>query len=317
MQKWEIRWIICALVFFATTVNYLDRQVISLLKPFWRKNLTVRNRLFKYSYCFSDSLCGGYLGFGRIIDKLAQAGLCIVLNIMEFVFYCHAFAKTTLVLYCQSRTGWVRGNWPALLNNCRMVPKRNVPCNGIFNSGANIGAIIAPVVVPGLRLLGLAGSFYYYRSNWLTLVGFWFIFYEIPEKQRRLMKPEFDIFIAIWKKFCWKGGINQLEKITWIQANMAFMIGNLWQIQSGGSSFLVAFFPSDEYGNDSTQVSLPLALVYTMSVLEVSEVVGFPGFWSKRMAVYKHEKPRCLFCSLCYPGVAAQALAGLIHGWQL
>jgi ACS family hexuronate transporter-like MFS transporter len=191
------RWIVCGLLFFATTVNYIDRQILSLLKPILDDELHWTNEQFgQVNAVFQGCYALGALAFGRFIDRfgtkigyatsiaawsLAAAGHALVGSIGGFFL-----ARSCLGL-------GEGGNFPSAIKAVALwFPKKERAfATAVFNSGSNVGAIIAPAVVPWLAFTwgwrsaflaaGVAGMI------WLLL---WIPFYNVPEKIRRLSRAE-------------------------------------------------------------------------------------------------------------------------------
>jgi len=148
------RWTICALVFFATTINYLDRAVISLLKSTLTKELKwteddYANIVIAFQICYAL----GFLGAGRLIDKLGtKIGYALATTLWSIAAICHGFVTNTLGFFIARGALGVTesGNFPAAIKTvAEWFPKKErALATGIFNSGANIGAIIAPLTVP-------------------------------------------------------------------------------------------------------------------------------------------------------------------------
>jgi len=320
------RWTICALVFFATTVNYLDRQVISLLKPFLEKEFDWSE--IDYSnvvIAFQIAYAIGFAGAGRIIDKTGtKLGYALSLGFWSLASIAHAFATTTFGFgVARAALGLSEGgNWPAAIKTvAEWFPKKErALATGIFNSGSNIGAIIAPVVVPYLAVtMGWKAAFVITGAIGLFWLIFWFIYYDLPSKQKRLKKAEFDYIHSdqdevdgedenpvSWKKLL-------VYKQSW-----AFMIGKfltdpIWW-------FLLFWMPSflqNEYGMTGTQVSLPLVLIYTMSAFGSIGGGWLSGFLiGKGWSVFRARKTAMLiFAVSIIPVVAAQSL-GKINPWM-
>jgi MFS transporter, ACS family, hexuronate transporter len=219
MKIGKYRWTICALIFFATTINYLDRQVIGILKPLLESDLKIGEAEYGYIVtCFQLAYAFGMVIAGRLIDKFGtKIGYGISVLLWSFAAMGHAFAKGGLGFgFWRALLGISEsGNFPAAIKTvAEWFPKRErALATGIFNSGTNIGAVVAPLAVPAIAtawgwqaafiLTGLIGFI------WLI---FWFIFYEIPEKQRRLSKAEMEII---------KSDTDEVEEnpkpISWIK----------------------------------------------------------------------------------------------------
>jgi ACS family hexuronate transporter-like MFS transporter len=195
------RWTICALVFFATTVNYLDRTVIAFLKPYlathfnWSPLEEIANyanleMAFKFSYAF------GFIFAGRIVDKLGtKLGYSLATALWSLAAMAHALATTTFGFgVARVALGLTEaGNFPAAIKSvAEWFPKKErALATGIFNSGTNIGAIAVPFTIPFLaETYGWKMAFILTGSVGFIWLILWIIFYEIPSKQKRLGAAE-------------------------------------------------------------------------------------------------------------------------------
>jgi MFS transporter, ACS family, hexuronate transporter len=199
----KYRWTICTLVFFATTINYLDRQVIAILKPFLEADLGIGEADYGYimgAFTFAYGI--GMLLAGRIIDKLGtKIGYALSLFLWSVAAMAHAFTRGAIGLSIMRGFLGVSeaGNFPAAVKTvAEWFPKKErALATGIFNSGTNIGAILAPLTVPFMATQwGWQWAFIITGAIGLLWLIFWFIFYEVPEKQKRLSKPELDHILS-------------------------------------------------------------------------------------------------------------------------
>jgi ACS family hexuronate transporter-like MFS transporter len=320
----KYRWTICALVFFATTINYLDRQVISLLKPILEKEFNWSE--IDYSnivIAFQLSYAIGMVGFGRIIDKIGtKLGYALSLLVWSFAAIAHAFARSTFgFAAARSSLGLSEaGNFPAAIKTvAEWFPKKErALATGIFNSGANVGAIIAPIVVPWMAInWGWQTAFIVTGGIGLTWLIFWFILYEVPAKQKRLSKVEYDYIHSDAEEI-----FDDKETVSWtkllgFRQTWAFVAGKfltdpIWW-------FLLFWLPSfldKEYGMKGTQVSIPIALVYSMTCIG-----SIGGGWlssfmiQKGWSINRARKTSMLFFAVCVvPVIMAQAI-GKINPW--
>jgi len=213
------------------------------------------------------------------------------------------------------------GNFPAAVKTvAEWFPKKErALATGIFNSGSNVGAIIAPIAVPWIAVTwGWQEAFIVTGAIGLIWLIFWFIFYEIPDKQKRLRKTEYDYIHSDVEEM----NAGKQEPVRWIKLlgfkqTWAFVFGKfmtdpIWW-------FLLFWLPSflkSEYNMTGTQVSLPIALVYTMTVFGSIGGGWLSGFLIKKgWPVYKARKTSMLAFAICVvPVVAAQAL-GQISPW--
>ena len=150
------RWTVCALIFFATTINYLDRQVISILKPLLESDLNIGEveygnivTIFQLFYGISMLLAG------RLIDKFGtKIGYGISVLLWSIAAMGHSLAKGVIGFgFWRALLGMSEsGNFPAAIRTiAEWFPKRErALATGIFNSGTNVGAIVAPLAVPAI-----------------------------------------------------------------------------------------------------------------------------------------------------------------------
>jgi ACS family hexuronate transporter-like MFS transporter len=194
------RWTVCALIFFATTINYLDRQVISILKPLLESDLNIGEveygnivTIFQLFYGISMLLAG------RLIDKFGtKIGYGISVLLWSIAAMGHSLAKGVIGFgFWRALLGMSEsGNFPAAIRTiAEWFPKRErALATGIFNSGTNVGAIVAPLAVPAIVIAwGWQAAFIVTGVIGFIWIIFWFIFYEIPEKQRRLSAGELEL----------------------------------------------------------------------------------------------------------------------------
>ncbi len=150
----KYRWTICALLFFATTINYLDRQVISLLKPYLEVQFKWTESDYSYIVmAFQLSYALGMIFVGRFIDKVGtKLGYALSTLAWSLSAMGHALANGTLGFgIARSFLGVSEaGNFPAAIKTVsEWFPKKErAYATGIFNSGSNIGAVVAPLTVP-------------------------------------------------------------------------------------------------------------------------------------------------------------------------
>ena len=274
------RWTICALIFFATTINYLDRQVISLVAPHflipefgWSEtdyaNLTVA---FQLAYAIA------MFGAGRLIDKTGtKIGYALSLFLWSLAAMGHALIKTTTGFFVARAALGVTesGNFPAAIKAvAEWFPKKErALATGIFNAGTNIGAIIAPLTVPFIaKTWGWREAFFITGAIGLVWLIFWFWLYEIPKKQKRLKKPEFDyIHSDADEAAAAAAPAAQQERVGWGQLlgfkqTWAFAIGKF--LTDGIWWFYLFWLPkflTAQYKLSAEEIAIPVALVYTIA----------------------------------------------------
>lgn len=326
----KYRWTICSLLFFATTVNYLDRAVISLLKPYLAKDFgwTPAQEAGNYAdieMAFKLSYAIGMLFAGRLIDKLGtKIGYALATALWSVAAICHAFAKGTLgFAIARVFLGITEsGNFPAAIKaTAEWFPKKErALATGIFNSGSNIGAIAAPLSVPLIAdnwgwewafiITGAIGFI------WLIL---WFIYYEVPRMQKKLSAEELAYIESDKEDIAAAPDAEQLPRLSWgklltYRQTWAFAIGKfltdpVWWFYL----FWLPDFLRKEYHLTSREIMWPVAVVYI-----ISSIGSIGGGWlpmkliNNNWPVFKARKTSMLIYAFCVvPIVFAQQLGSM------
>ncbi len=324
----KYRWVICSLVFFATTVNYLDRQVISLLKDDYLEPV------FKWTesdyanivVVFQIAYALGMIGAGWFIDKIGtKLGYAVALIVWSLAAIGHALAGGTGGFMLARAVLGVSeaGNFPAAIKTvAEWFPKKErALATGIFNSGSNIGAILAPLTVPLIALnWGWQWAFIITGAIGLIWLIFWFMVYETPEKHTKLSKAELNYINSDSDES--QKSLNSTGKISWGQLlgykqTWAFIIGKfltdpVWWFYL----FWLPSFLKNQYRMTKTDLAIPIAVVYMMTTFG-SILGGWLSSYliSRGWEVYKARKvAMLLFAILIVPVVSAQAL-GHINPW--
>ena len=336
MKKTKIgsyRWTICALVFFATTVNYLDRQVLSLLQPnleeiFGWTNTDYANitAVFQFTYAIS------MLFAGRIIDKLGTRwgfGWAIILWSVGAMIHALALPLGEGIVAVLGWTGIAAvsisvpgfmlarailafgesGNFPAAIKaTAEYFPKRERSlATGIFNSGANIGAVLAPLTVPWIYLhWGWEAAFIVIGAIGFLWLGFWLFLYERPEKQKRLSATELE-YINSEEDQAYNDSAQGKEKVkwfrllgyrqTWAFASGKFMTDGIWWF----FLFWLPAYLKAQYDVVNQGVALPLMVVYTMAM--GGSILGgwFPVYFIRKGFLVYDGRMRAMFLIATFP----------------
>lgn len=340
----KYRWTICALLFFATTVNYLDRQVLSLLKTSLENEFNWTNSdyaniasVFQFVYAIS------MLFAGRIVDKLGTKwGFAWAIIIWSVGAIIHAYAVPLGTVFA-AVLGWVgitavpvsilgfmisravlgfgeAGNFPAAIKaTAEYFPKKERSfATGIFNSGANIGAVLAPLSVPWIaKHWGWESAFIIIGAIGFIWLLFWFMYYEIPAKQKRLSKEELAYINSdkvenetVNEKSAARTPWTVLlgYKQTWAFATGKFLTDGVWWFYL----FWLPGYLKDQYAMEGTEVMLPLAVLYSMTM-----VGSVGGGWFPTYFINKGYKPydgrmKAMLLIACIPLVvlASQPFGG-------
>jgi ACS family hexuronate transporter-like MFS transporter len=310
------RWTICSLLFFATTVNYLDRQVLSLLAPSLSKEFSWSNTdyanitaVFQFIYAIS------MLFAGRIIDKLGtKAGFALAIIIWSLGAVMHAYSipvGTTL----SKILGWIglaavpvsvlgfmasravlaigeSGNFPAAIKaTAEYFPKKERSfATGIFNSGSNVGAILAPLTVPWIALnWGWQSAFLIIGVIGFLWLLFWVWLYNKPSNQKRLSARELEYInsdsgdtIAADEQPGAKARVPWFKLLgyrqTWAFVFGKFMTDGVWW-------FFLFWLPKylfAQYGMEGTAIMLPLAVLYSMTMFGSIGGGWFPVYFIRK-----------------------------------
>jgi MFS transporter, ACS family, hexuronate transporter len=281
------RWTICALVFFATTVNYLDRQVIGILKPVLETEIGLGEKEFSYIVmAFQGAYALGLLFIGWFIDKVGtKLGYAVSIIVWGLSSMSHALARTPLGFgFARIALGiGESGNFPAANKTvAEWFPKKErALATGIWNSGTAIGAIIAPILIPWV--------IYYFASDpnhpawqvafiftgaldfiWLI---FWLFIYEKPERSKKLKQAELAYINSDIDEA--KNNSNK-SKIPWLSL---MKYRQIWGFTIAKALtdcawwFYLFWLPSflkDKYHvviNDFQNFALPLIIIYGMTMI--------------------------------------------------
>lgn len=266
------RWVICALLFFATTINYVDRQILGYLKP----TLEVEFNWTETDYAnivmiFAGFYALGYVAFGNFIDRLgSKKGYSISITIWSIAAILHAFVSGTMgFASVRALLGFGEaGNFPAAVKaTAEWFPKKErALATGIFNSGTSIGAVAAPILVPWL--LGNYGwqqAFLITGALGFIWLVFWIIFYEIPSRNKKVTPAEFEYIHSDNEV---QANVND-KPIKWsallgIKQTWVFIVGKL--LTDPIWWFFLFWLPpyfATTFALDLKKPSLQLVVVYT------------------------------------------------------
>ncbi len=300
------RWTICALLFAGTTINYIDRQVLGILAPLLQTEINWTESEYGWIVtAFQVMYAVGFLIFGWFIDKYGtKIGYGISITIWSIAAMAHALAKTPFG-FGVARAGLgfgESGSFPASIKTiAEWFPQRERAfAIGIFNSGTNIGALAAPIVVPWLTVTyGWQSAFIVTGAiGFLWLIG-WVLIYERPEQKKRLSSSELAYILSDKQetssvKIPW----SQLLKYrqTWAFMAGKFLTDPIWWFYL----FWLPKFLFKTYGLSITDLGLPLIVIYMM--ISVGSVGG--GWLSsflirKGTAVIKSRELVMLLCGIC------------------
>jgi len=324
------RWVICAFLFFATALNYVDRQTLSVLQNtiaeffkndrsldwviqysqfFYHSTFKANNGdwAIKYSFiifCFQTAYAIGYVLFGALIDKLgAKLGYSIAVVIWTCAHIACAMV-TSLVgfSYMLFALGLGQsGNFPAALKAvAEWFPQRErALANGVFNAGSNIGAIFTPLVVPVITLyFGWRMAFVTTGSLSVIWLIFWVWLYRRPKDNPKLKPAELAYIESDQppkeKKISWLEVISKKE--TWAFSIGKFLTDPIWWFYL----FWLPGFLHEQFKLNLNQFGPPIAVIYI-----ISDLGSIAGGWmsssliKRGQSVNAARKFTMLLCALC------------------
>lgn len=311
----KYRWVIMWLLFAAMVINYVDRQMIGVLKPtlqteFGWSETDYANIIFWFQAAYAVS----YLVFGRIMDRVgARWGFGVAFLIWQIGHIMHGAARDlshfimARVVLGVGEAGGFPGGIKAV---AEWFPKKERAfATGLFNAGTNIGAIVTPLVVPWLVLaFGWQAAFVVTGLLGLIWLPIWLLVYRRPREQKRVTPAE-----LAWieqdpadpvEKIGWRKLLTVKE--TWAYAAGKFLIDPIWWM----FLFWLPDFLGKRYGLDLKTFGPPLVAIYLLS--DVGSVGG--GWLSSRMmhrgaSLNRARKTTMLICALCAVPVAFAAYA--------
>ncbi|MBV9468014.1 MAG: MFS transporter [Abitibacteriaceae bacterium] len=319
----NFRWAICALLFFSTTINYMDRQIISLLKPQLSHDLGWNEHdyanivtAFQFAYAL------GYLFGGRLMDRIGvKRGLPLAAFCWSVACAAHGVVRSVMG-FSVARLGLgiaEGGNFPAAIKAVsEWFPiKERALATGIFNTGSNIGAIICPLIVPWLAIhFGWPSAFYITGALGIFWIFAWVLIYEIPDKHPRLSHGE--------RAYIEMGRVQAVEPavtVPWLdllryRAVWAYMIagvlaGPVWWFYL----FWIPDFLQKRFHLTLAAIGTPVMVIYMLSIIGSVSGGWLPSqLIGKGMSVNRARKIALLICALCVVPVFAAASVPSLWG---
>lgn len=270
------RWYILVLLFVATTINYLDRQIIGLLKPILEAEFDWSETDFAYIVmAFTAAYAIGLLFFGWFVDKVGtKKGYSIIVGIWSLAGMLHAAARSAWG-FGMARLGLgigEAGNFPAGVKAVsEWFPKKEKAlATGIFNSGTSIGVVVALLLVPWiLSRYGWHEVFLITGALGFVWMIFWHFMYSLPNKSKWITNEERELIRAGQEE----GEVQEKVPIKWLKLfsfpqTWAFVVGKAFidPIFWFFLFWLPAYF-SSTFDLDLTKPSLELMIIYTSTTV--------------------------------------------------
>jgi ACS family hexuronate transporter-like MFS transporter len=328
----HFRWVICGLLFLASTINYVDRQVVALLKPtlqqqFGWSEIDYADIVFAFQLAYAI----GFVFAGRVIDRLGtKRGFVLALLIWSAAAIAHAFAPAfgpaaasllglAGLAYSGSVAGFIAarfvlglgesGNFPAAIKTvAEWFPKRErALATGIFNAGTNVGALATPLIVPWITYrYGWPAAFIGTGALGLLWLGVWLPLYGAPAGHPRVGAAELQVIQSdppdAPARISWLSLIGYRQ--TWAVAAAKFGTDPIWWLYL----FWIPDFLHRRYGIDLQSMALPLVIIYL-----IADVGSVGGGWlsssllKRGWPVNRARKTAMFVCALAVTPVALAA----------
>jgi MFS transporter, ACS family, hexuronate transporter len=296
------RWTVCALLFVVTTVNYIDRQVLSILAPTLQRELHWSETAYGDVVSWFTALYAvGFLVVGRWLDRVGvRRGFAVAVVAWSVAAVGHAVARTTAG-FSAARALLGLGesaNFPGAIKTVAewFPDKERALATGIFNAGTNMGAIVAPLVVPWIALtFGWRWAFIGTGCLGFLWLWLWLALYRAPEAHPRLSAAELA-YIRVGAPAPVAGHISWLRLLgrrqTWAVVVGKFMTDPVWWFYL----FWLPKFLDTDYGIKLSQLALPLVVVYV--VADAGSVTGgwLSGALMKRGWTVNRARKTALLC---------------------
>jgi ACS family hexuronate transporter-like MFS transporter len=311
----NVRWAVCGLLFFATTVNYVDRQVLGILKPVLERELHWTESDYASIVSFFQLAYALMMPFaGRAMDWLGvRLGYALAVAVWSAASMLHSLASTPLQ-FSAARFALGIGeasNFPAAIKTVAdWFPRRERSfATGIFNSGSNIGAVVAPLAVPIVAAhFGWRASFIFTGSLDIVWLIVWLSFYRRPSEHKLVTSEE--------RRLIESGSENETtarvpySRVISKRPAWAFLVGKLltdpvWWFYL----FWVPGFLHDQYKLDLVHLGPPLVVIYV--VADIGSVLG--GWLPKKLAARGMDLSKARKTAMLICAVAVVPVAGVMY----
>ncbi len=300
----HFRWVICTLLLFGVTKNYMDRQVLGVLKTTLQHDLGWNE--IDYSnlvFMFQASYAVGIVVVGRLIDRLGtRLGYALSMIFWSLASMAHAAGGSFFSFaVARSALGFSEsGIFPASIKTVAewFPQKERALATGIFNAGSNIGAILTPLIVPWITLhYGWRVAFIVTGSLGFAWLAFWLLLYRKPEVHPRLSKRELDYIVsdrpAAPRRIRWIKLLSYRQ--TWAFVVAKFTTDPIWWFLL----FWIPDFLQRNHGLNLMQIGIPIMVIYILA--DVGSIAG--GWLSSSMihhgkSVNASRKVAMLVCAL-------------------
>jgi ACS family hexuronate transporter-like MFS transporter len=316
----KVRWGMLALVFFATTLNYIDRATLGILQPVLAKTMNWTAQDYaNINFWFQVGYAAGYVLQGRLIDTIGvKRGFALAVLVWSIAAAAHGFAASAVgFMVCRLFLGLSEaGNYPCCIKTTRLwfPPGERAIAVGIFNAGTNVGAMATPMLIPFiLQMWGWQEAFFLIGGLGMVWLFFWWHFYNDPEKHPTVSRNELNYVQGEPEPAVEKIPYSRIIKM---HATWTYAIGTM--LSAPVFWFYLYWLPpylNQQYklGISVTELGAPLIVIYLMA--DVGSILG--GILSstmigRGMAPVRARFLAMLICAVCIvPIILASSASGL------
>jgi len=286
-QVSNFRWVICALLLFGTTKNYMDRQVIGVLKTTLQHDLGWNEIDYgNLVFAFQAAYALGMLLMGRLMDRLGtRLGYALAMTLWSLASIAHGMTSSLAgFLGARSALGFGEaGVFPASLKAiAEWFPKKQrALATGIMNAGTNLGAIITPLTVPWITVhWGWRWAFFLVGSLGFIWLALWLAIYRPPEEHPRCSPGELQYIREgsppVQSRVPWRRIFPHRQ--TWAYAAGKFIIDPIWWFYL----FWIPDFLQRQHGLALLQIGIPIMVIYL-----ISDVGSVAGGWLSSALIHR------------------------------
>jgi ACS family hexuronate transporter-like MFS transporter len=275
------RWVICGLLFAATTILYIDRQILALVKGTLDRELHWTNEQYGDVMAAFQAAYGiGLLGYGWLVDRVGvRIGYAVTMAAWSLTAMGHALVRSARgFMVARGALGLAEsGNFPAAIKaTAQWFPrKERALATAIFNSGANVGPVVAPAVIPPIAAAwGWRATFLIVGALGLLWQGAWWLLYERPERQKRLGAAELAHIESDGgepggaERAPWRTVLKHRE--TWAFAAAKFLTDPVWW-------FFLFWLP--DYFKASRHLDIKESWYYLVCIYGIVTLLSIYGGW--------------------------------------